>query len=53
MSVRVFGKINSAKSDEMTDKICEIFSDELNIPGQNIYVTYQGIADWGWNGRNF
>ena len=53
VSVRVFGKINSSQSNEMTAKICQIFADELDIPGQNVYVTYQGIADWGWNGNNF
>lgn len=53
VSVRVFGNVDSAQSEEMTAKICQIFSDELDIPGQNVYVTYQGIADWGWNSRNF
>ena len=53
VSVRVFGKINSSQSNEMTAKICQIFADELDIPGQNVYVTFQGIADWGWNGNNF
>lgn len=53
VSVRVFGKIDSSQSNEMTAKICQIFADELDIPGRNVYVTYQGIADWGWNGNNF
>lgn len=53
VSVRVFGEIHSSQSNEMTAKICQIFADELDIPGQNVYVTYQGIADWGWNGNNF
>ena len=24
----------------------------LGIPADHIYVTYQEIADWGWNGGN-
>ena len=23
------------------------------IPQDAVYVTYSGISDWGWNGRNF
>ena len=53
VSVKLFGSVNSASSSKMTDRICKIFSDVLNIPGDCIYVTYQGIADWGWNGSNF
>lgn len=53
VSVRVFGNINSAQSNDMTAKICDIFNDELGIPKQNVYITYQGIADWGWNRSNF
>ena len=53
VSVRVFGNVDSTQSEAMTEKICQILSDELDIPGQNVYITYQGIADWGWNGRNF
>ena len=37
----------------MTAKICDILQEELGIPGSAVYVTYQGIDDWGWNGRNF
>ena len=53
VSVRVFGQVNSSACDQMTGKICEIMQEELGIPGNAVYVTYQGIADWGWNGGNF
>lgn len=53
VSVRVFGQLNSASCEQMTGEICRIFQEQLGIPGQNIYVTYQGYDDWGWNGRNF
>ena len=23
------------------------------IPGNQVYVTYHGVNDWGWNGSNF
>lgn len=53
VSVRVFGQVNSSACDQMTGKICDIMQEELGIPGNAVYVTYQGIADWGWNGGNF
>lgn len=53
VSVRVFGDINPAASENMTKEICNILQEELNIPADKVYVTYQGIHDWGWNGKNF
>ena len=53
VSVDVFGSINSAQADQMTARICEIYEQELGIPGDKVYVEYRGTSDWGWNGRNF
>ena len=53
VSVQVFGAIDSASSAKMTAKICDILQKELDIPPKAVYVTYQGVRDWGWNGSNF
>lgn len=53
VQVSLLGQASSAAYDKMTAKICEIYQKELDIPGSNVYVTYHGINDWGWNGRNF
>lgn len=53
VSVQVLGNVDSSQSDKMTARICEIFSKELGIPGDAIYVAYSGTKDWGWNGSNF
>lgn len=53
VSVRVFGDINSDASIKMTETVCNILEEELDIPADRVYVTYQGIHDWGWNKRNF
>ena len=53
VSVDQFGSGNSAAFDKMTAKICEIYAEELGIPGDHIYVEYRATGDWGWNGRNF
>ena len=52
VSVKVFGSLQSGACDSMTAKICDILQEELGIPGNAVYVTYQGINDWGWNGSN-
>ena len=51
--VSVFGSINPAAADKMTVALTEILSDELGISPSRIYIKYDGISDWGWNGGNF
>lgn len=53
LSVQVLGEINSAQSEKMSAKLCEILKKELDIPGDKVYITYGGYKDWGWNGGNF
>lgn len=53
VQVSLFGNASSVAYEKMTAKICEIYESELGIPGNNVYVTYHGVNDWGWNGRNF
>lgn len=53
VAVRLFGNASSDACDKMTGAICDILKKELDIPGENVYVNYIGIKDWGWNGRNF
>lgn len=53
IEVKVFGGENKAAFDKMTGKICEIFEDVLSIPKDHIYVKYEAVSNWGWNGNNF
>ena len=53
VSVSLFGSASSDDYEKMTGAICDILQDELDIPGDHVYVTYHGVNDWGWNGRNF
>ena len=52
VSVSLFGSASSDAYNRMTAEICRIYEKELGIPGSAVYVTYQGIKDWGWNGQN-
>lgn len=53
VEVSLFGSASASAYDKMTGEICQILSEELGIPGDKVYVTYHGLNDWGWNGRNF
>ncbi len=53
VEVKVFGSVDSASSDKMTARLCDILQKELDIPGNAVYVSYWGTSNWGWNGGNF
>lgn len=53
VEVSLFGQASSAAYEKMTGEICRILGQQLNIPGDKVYVTYHGVNDWGWNGSNF
>lgn len=53
VGIKLFGKPSSGDCEKMTAAVCELLSDELGIDGSHVYVTYEGIADWGWDGGNF
>lgn len=53
ISVSLFGNASSEAYERLTAEICKIMNDELEIPGDKVYVTYHGVNDWGWNGKNF
>lgn len=53
VSVSLFGNLQSLACEKMTEQICDIYEKELGIPKDAVYVTYAGVKDWGWNGRNF
>lgn len=53
IGVKLFGKLSPADCEKMTEAVCRILKDELGIEGNAVYVTYEGIENWGWNGGNF
>ena len=53
VEVKLFGTAQAKDLDTLTKEICDILKDELNISGDRVYVKYEEIAHWGWNGRNF
>lgn len=53
VDIKVFGEVNPDQANQMTALVCQTMEMVLGIPADKTYVTYQGISDWGWNGKNF
>ncbi len=53
VEVKVFGSENPEAFDKLTGEITKIFGEALGIAADHIYVKYEAVACWGFNGRNF
>ncbi len=53
VEVSVFGKENPDAFSELTGAICNIYQEVLGISPDKVYVKYQAVSNWGWNGANF
>lgn len=53
LQVSIFGSASDAAYDRLTAALCEIVNEELGIDLANIYVKYEEVDHWGWNGSNF
>ena len=52
LAVSLFGNAAPADYGAMTARLCRILAEQLDIPGDAVYVTYHPVTDWGWNGSN-
>lgn len=53
VDVKIFGSIEDNVSREFTRIVCGILNDSVDIDSKNIYISYSGYKNWGWNGNNF
>ena len=53
VEVKIYGGEDPNAFDKMTGEITRIFSGTLGIAPDHVYVAYEAIANWGWNGSNF
>ncbi|GIM28583.1 hypothetical protein CPJCM30710_12490 [Clostridium polyendosporum] len=53
IEVKIFGKTSKEALSKVTEEICKLYESELNIPADSIYVKYEEVDNWGWNGSNF
>ncbi len=53
VEIKLFGTAEAALCEEMTALVTKIFGEELGIAPDRIYVKYEFVETWGWNGENF
>lgn len=53
IEVALFGKANNSQYDALTEKLTEEVSEVLKIDPSNVYIKYEEVEHWGYNGFNF
>lgn len=53
VNVKSFGKASPAAYEKLTAEITRILQEKLSVSPDCIYVQYDEIDHWGWNGGNF
>ena len=53
VEVKLFGGVTEDSLKKVTSDICHLYEKELNIPSRAIYVKFEEVDNWGWNGKNF
>ncbi|MBQ3602642.1 MAG: hypothetical protein IJA02_02235 [Clostridia bacterium] len=53
LEVEIFGAASASAYDALTAELTDKVSETLGIPASRIYVKYEEIGNWGWNGSNF
>ena len=51
--VKTFGELEDQQYTMLTGELCNSMSKILGVSPERLYVTYEGIRHWGWNGSNF
>lgn len=53
VELSLFGKASDSQYDALTKAVTDIVSEELGISPSRIYVKYEEVDHWGFNGFNF
>ena len=53
VEVKLFGTADAASCEQFTKLLCKLFSEELSISPDHVYVKYEFAEQWGWNNENF
>lgn len=51
--VQLLGHANPAELENLTDAMTKILAKALDLAPERIYVRYEEVTYWGWNGKNF
>lgn len=52
IEVKAFGTISEDTAQKLTERISEIYETQLKIKKDGIYIKYEEVSKWGWNGNN-
>lgn len=53
VEVKSFGSAPDSAYDKLTKAVTALVAEELGVNPARIYVKYEEISHWGWNGSNF
>ncbi len=53
LTVALVGAASDEAYAALTKRLCEIMTDILGIPADMVYIKYQEIDHWGFDGINF
>lgn len=53
VDISLYGKASANAYETLTKDVTRIVNEELGIRPDNIYIKYQEVDYWGWNGNNF
>lgn len=53
VEVKIFGKASHQDYAKLTEELTRILNQELDIQPSQIYIKYEEVSTWGWNGHNF
>jgi phenylpyruvate tautomerase PptA (4-oxalocrotonate tautomerase family) len=53
VEVKLFGSASSSAYDKLTAAITDILKEELGLSPDKVYVKYEEVSNWGYNGNNF
>lgn len=53
VEIALFGKASDSQYDALTEELTKEISSVLSIKPSNIYIKYEEVEHWGYNGFNF
>lgn len=53
INVKIFGTTTKEIYAKLTKELCSLLEEVLEIPRDRVFITYDEVEVWGWNGENF
>lgn len=53
VEIKLFGKASAEAYDKMTAAVTKIYEETLGVLGKGIYIKYEEVDHWGYDGKNF